>query len=133
MLDKVEVVNRDDERRPPRRQDQGMHRMGDVERCAGDRFGRGPVEAMPGEIQQRHWNAAVHERGAAEIAVGYQTILPRAREQDQFERAAIGRERDKRARQPVRVFADAGPLAQRRPVIEEDAHLCKSFRASILL
>ena len=30
-------------------------------------------------------------------------------------------------------FADTATLAQRRTIVEEDAHLCKSFRVSILL
>ena len=37
------------------------------------------------------------------------------------------------ARQLKDVFADAAALAQGRPVIDQDSHLCKSFRLSILL
>jgi hypothetical protein len=32
----------------------------------------------------------------------------------------------------VRVLADAAALAKRRPVVDQDAHLFKSFRISIL-
>jgi hypothetical protein len=31
------------------------------------------------------------------------------------------------------VLADAAAAAQGRPVVDQDAHLCKSFRVSILL
>jgi hypothetical protein len=33
----------------------------------------------------------------------------------------------------VRVFADAAPLLERRAIVEQDPHLFKSFRVSILL
>ena len=35
--------------------------------------------------------------------------------------------------QLMRVLADAAALPQRGPVVDQDAHLCKSFRVSILL
>ena len=90
---------------------------------------------MPSEIQRADRNPPIDHAHAGQLGCDgrLHAILPRAREQGQVESAVIGGARYERARQPVRVFANAAPLAQRRPVIEDDAHLCKSFRASILL
>ena len=118
MRQEVEVVDRDDLRRVARRHQQRMQRVRDVERAAGQRLGRRPLEA-----DARRGSAARPARGDRRAvaprssASTRQPILPRAREQRQVERPArrSARERDEqRARQLVRVFADAAALAQRR-------------------
>ena len=87
-----------------------------------------------GQIQQPHRHATIDDRRPFEARVAAHTILPRTRKQGQVEGDVSRRRRlQQRSGELVSVFADAAPLAERRTIVEEDAHLCKSFRVSILL
>src|SRR6476646_6104542 len=110
--------------------------MRDVEAAAGDPFDRRPPETMPRKVENRHWDAAIDSRGAGEVGRRAEAIFPRARKQCELERAnrAFGRKFGEQcARQLVCVLANAAALAQRGTIVDQDAHLCKSFRVSILL
>ena len=108
----------------------------DVESAAGDHFDRRPSEAMPGKVEDRHRYAAIDPRGAGEVGRRTEAIFPRARKQRELERAGRASGRifgEQGARQLVCVLANAAALAQRGTIVDQDAHLCKSFRVSILL
>ena len=136
MREEIQIVNRDDLRRVARRQQQRMQRVRDVERPPRERFGRRPVEAVPREIQERAPERADRRRAAPRSpSSDGQAILPRAREERQRRAAAAASRRGATSARDelMRVFADAAAFAQRRTVVDQDAHLFKSFRVSILL
>ena len=74
---------------------------------------------MPGQVEDTDGNADIDDVGARQ-RVGVQTILPRAREQDQ--RLPGPQAGQHRSSQLVNVLANAGALPERRAVIEQDAH-----------
>ena len=79
-------------------------------------------------------HAPIDDCGASEIGRGHQAILPGAREQREIERAiraAACELGEQRTAQLKHVFAYAAALAQRRPVVEEDAHSCLSLSDSV--
>ena len=135
MSQKIQIVDRHDARGAPRRHQQRMERMGHVDGSGDERFDWRPFESMPGEIQHAYWNPAIDDRRRGEIVAAMQTIFPRAREQRQVEcRPRMTRPAFNNARgELVCIFANTTALAERWTVVEEDAHLCKSFRVSILL
>ena len=137
MRQEVQIVDRDDLRRVARRHQQRMQRVRDVERAAGQRFRRRPVEPMPRQIQQRDRDAAIDAlpRRAAPSSADRRSFHElENRVTSTRAAAAVVDEAARAARDELMgVFADAAPLAQRRTVIDQDAHLFKSFRVSILL
>ena len=139
MRQEVQIVNRDD--LGGRRATAAAADASECvtsNRAAGERFGRRPAEPMPREVQQpRPARGDRRSRAPRSSACTAQPILPRAREERQRRAARWPRPADTRpssARDElVRVLADAAALAQRRPIVDQDAHLFKSFRLSILL
>ena len=111
--------------------------MRDVPCTAGNHLDGRPLQAMPCKVQDADRHAPVHNDRAREIRIAYDPISPGAREQTQIEADAGTTRRcphlQQRDGELVSIFPHAGPLAQRRTVIDQDAHLCKSFRVSILL
>ena len=87
---------------------------------------------MPGQVEHRDRYAKVHGLDALEGSGRLQPVLPRTREEGEVEPPVrmIG---GQRADELAGVLPDAGGVPERRPIIDEDAHLCKSFRLSILL
>src|SRR5262245_16461412 len=98
--------------------------MRDVERASRQDFGRRPVQPVPGEVEQRDRHTPIDERRAAQAVLDRRAILRRTGEQSQVDwtTAIAAGECEERARQFVRVFADAAAMAQRRTVIDHDAH-----------
>src|SRR5438477_6628704 len=87
---------------------------------------------MPGEIEDADGPAAIDSTHTRKIRVlNPQPVLPGAREEGQVERAGVEGGRH-RPYELVRIFADAAALAQGRAIIDQRAHLFKSFRLSIL-
>ena len=109
--------------------------MGDVERAAGDVFSWRPLEPVPRVVQDANGHASINGFRAGQLRGWQQPILPGAREQGEIDRTAPVRRNtgEQRADQLMRVLADAAPLPQRGTIVDEYAHLCKSFRISILL
>ena len=71
--------------------------------------------------------------GAGALRVGGDADAERLEHLQQHAGATCRASQALRLRQLVRVLADAAALAQRGAVIDQDAHLFKSFRLSILL
>ena len=136
MRQEIQIVDGHDLRRGPRRQQQRMRRMRDVVRAAGEHFGWRPSEPMPRQIQQPHGHAAIDDRRACQVRIRREPILPRAREERQLERRrrTAWRVRGKQCLDELMcILAGAAAFTQRRAVIDQDAHLFKSCRVSILL
>ena len=113
-----------------------MRGVRDVEVGAGEAFSRRPFEPVPRRIQHGDRHAPIDEGGAGDLVVAVDPILPGARKQRQIERRAGGSggvRRQQRSRQLKHVLADAAPLTKRGSIVDQDSHLCKSFRVSILL
>ncbi len=126
MGQKVEIVDRDDLGGVPGREKKRMKRVRDVESPTGQRLGSRPAEAMPRQVQQASRHAAIDNGRADKIGRRLEAILPRAGEERQIERTAWrGRRKcgEQGADEFVRVFADAAPLLEGRPVVDENAHL----------
>ena len=99
-----------------------------VERLDGRRF-----QAMPREVEGPDRPAAIDPLHALEArsliaSRSFQELENTARSS-----ASANNPPAQRSDELVRVFADAAALAQGRPIIDQDAHLFKSFRVSILL
>ena len=127
---------RDDVRGVAGGQQERMQRVGDVERAAGQALGGRPAEAMPGKVQKADGDPAIRQRGSRKIRRQNGAVLPRTREQGQIERVvprARRGEGKQRGDELMCVLADAASFAERRTIIDQDTHLCKSFRVSILL
>ena len=91
---------------------------------------------MPGEVEQADRHAPIDRGRAAQLRRVHQAILPGARENRQSEVAAAPRSRvafEQRPDELMGILTGAAAIAQRGPIVDEDAHLCKSFRLSILL
>ena len=114
----------------PRRQQQRVGRVRHVEGATCQGFGAGPSQPVPEKVQQPDRHPPIDGRQAVQIRV----VEPRRsrHELEKMVRSSVFVLRQ-RLDELVRIFADAGPLAQGRPVIDQDAHLFKSFRLSILL
>ena len=106
--------------------------MHDVEIVSGERLHRWPSETMPCEVECAYRPPSIDSPHAAEIGVrNIEAVLPRAREHGKVE-VGGGKPRRQGPDELVRVFADARALAQGGAVIDQRAHLCKSFVVSIL-
>ena len=136
VMEKMQIVNRDDLCRMPGRHDERMQRMGDVERAARYGFDGRPAKTMPGEIEDGHRNASIDRFDRTEINRRMQAVLPGARKDGDFRRPLAGRSRNvpgKRGHHLVTVLANAASPPERGAIVDEHSHLCKSFRVSILL
>ena len=67
MIEKVEIVDRDEARGAARGNEQRVRRVHDVERAAGQLLDRRPLEPVPREVQQRHRDAPIDEGRAGNI------------------------------------------------------------------
>ena len=104
--------------------------------AAGDDFRRRPPEAMPREFRTRTGTRRSTVAAPASAVAAPQAILPGAREQRELEGPVfrVGRERgEQRAHELMGVLADAAPVPQRGTIVDQNTHLFKSFRVSILL
>ena len=95
-----------------------MRRVRHVD-SSGEHLDGRPFETVPGEVEDTYRNSDINSRCAGD-GVSIEAVPQRAREQDQ--RVVRRQLREQTRRQAVHVFADAGALAQRRTVVEEDAH-----------
>jgi hypothetical protein len=129
VCQKIQIVNRDHVRGRACRQQQRMRGMRDVVRAAGQRLRLRPLEPMPREIEEADRHASIDNRRACECGSGLQAILPRARKQRQRQRGGRvgGGQGQERADQLVGVLPGAARFAQRGTIIDQDAHLFKSF------
>ncbi len=129
MRQEIEVVDRDHLRRVPRRHQQRVRRMHHVEAPSGDRLRARPLEAMPREVEERHRHAAIDERDAGHVRRRNEPVLPRAGKERrlQLETRLGGGQGGECADELVRVFARAAPLPQRGTIVDQNAHLFKSF------
>ena len=109
--------------------------MDDIERAACQCFSRRPSKSMPGKVQKADRNAPIHANDAVERWVSGESILGRAREDRHLDRRRVraSAERNEGTHELVCVFANAAAFPERCAVVDEDAHLFKSFRVSILL
>ena len=118
VIEEVEVVDGHDLERPPRRQQQRVRGVCDVDRSRQP-FHRRPLQAMPGEVQHADRDPPVDDDGAGN-EIGGRAVLPRAGEEDQA--VAGGEGVRNRVGQLVHVLADAGALPERRAIIEQNPH-----------
>ena len=117
VVEKVEIVDRHDLRRARRGYEKRMRGMDDIG-MARKPLDRRPPGPVPEQVEHLHRYPPIdHPRCRGEAGVG--TVLPRTGE----ERHLAGIRGHIRMDQPMHVFADAGALAQRRPVIDENFHL----------
>jgi hypothetical protein len=119
MRQEVEVVNRDHLRCPARGNEQRMRRVRHVH-GAGERFDRRPLRPVPQVVQHPHRHTAIDHpavQRCADSRIG--AVLPRAGEDRQLVAVRLLIRADQR----MEVLADAGPLAQGRPVVDEDSHV----------
>ncbi len=108
-----------------------MRRVRHVEPPTRQRFDRRPVESVPRQIQQADRHAPIDRGGAVEIRRQPQSIFPRAREDRQLQRRVPSREQG--LDELMRVLADAAAFAQRRAIVNHDAHLgvAQAFRPAV--
>jgi len=140
MREEIEIVNRNDLRGVAGWQEERMQRVRHVEIGARKLLDGRPAEAVPREVQQANRHAPIDGARAAKVGRWDEAVLPRTGEDRQREVAAGLRSRtrqwisrEQRLHELMRIFADAAPGAQRRSIVDQNAHLFKSFRLSILL
>jgi hypothetical protein len=119
-VEKVEIVHGDDPRGISRRQQQWMKRVGDIDQSAAEGLRGRPAEPMPAEVQEPDRDPPIDGAGSRDH-VAIEPVLPGRRKQDDLFRRGR-RAGDERARQLVHIFADTCPLAQRRPIVEQNPH-----------
>jgi hypothetical protein len=132
VVEEVQIVNGDDLRRSPRGHQQRVRRVRDIDGAAGQHLSRWPAQPVPRQIQDAHRHSPIDQGNIPQLANVRQAVFPRARKEGDFElgqTVALRQAPD----ELVSVLAGAGPFAESRPVIDQDAHLFKSFRVSILL
>ena len=136
MREEIEIVNRNHLGGVARRQEQRMQGVGDVEIEARELLDPRPAEAVPGEVEQANRHPPIDGVRAAKVGRVGEAIFPGAGKDRQSEGAVGPRSRirfEQRLDELMRILADAAPRAQRRPIVDQDAHLFKSFRLSIVL
>ena len=67
-------MNGHDLRRAPGGQEQRVHGVNDVD-FAGESLNRRPLQTMPREVEEGHWNAGVDDLKAGNH-IGRQAVLP---------------------------------------------------------
>ncbi len=89
---------------------------------------------MPCIVENGHRNAPIDARDSGRQPLAVEAILPGTGKSRELQRRCGPRCKHlcERPHELVRVLADAAALAKRRPVVDQDAHLFKSFRISIL-
>src|SRR6185503_4761133 len=87
---------------------------------AGEAFDRRPAKPVPRQIQQPDRDLAVDDRSARHNR-RREPVLPGRGEQDEWPVVVIGG-RDEPPGQFVNVFAATCPLAERRPIVEQNPH-----------
>ena len=106
--------------------------MHDVEIVSGQRLNRWPSKTMPRDIERAYGPSSIDPPHTAGFGVrNVEPVLPRARKHGKVE-VGGGERRRQGPDELVRVFADARAVAQGGAVIDQRAHLCKSFVVSIL-
>ncbi len=118
VVEKVQVMDRDEPGGIPGR---NQERMGGLCHVDGARetLHRRPFKPVPEPVQQTDGYPTIDDRCARD-GVGGEAILPGRREEDQgFVRR---RRRHKRRGRLMDVFADAGALAKRGSVVDENPH-----------
>ena len=140
MREEIQIMNRDHLRGVARWQEQRVRGVRDVEIEAGQLLDLRPAKAVPREVEQANRDPPVDGARAAKLGGGREAILPGTGKDRQGERAVGPRRparrrirREQRLYELMRVLAGAAPIAQRRAIVDQDAHLFKSFRLSILL
>src|SRR5436190_14062984 len=104
-----------------------MNGMGHVKAPARQHVDGRPFQPMPEKVEESNGNAAIDEDGVSEIAIGWQAILPGAREQRELELRAVGRKQSQeRFRELVYILADTGSLPERGTVVQQGPHLPKN-------
>ena len=119
-IEEVQVVDGDDLRGAPRRHQQRVHGVRDVD-AAGKRLDRRPLQPVPGEVRGPAPGSA-HRRLARPgtrpgASRSFQELENRVSEPPSPTEAAA-----RAAAQLVRVFADACSLAKRGTIVDQDAH-----------
>src|SRR5262249_974830 len=136
MRKEVQIMDGHELGRVPSGQQQGMRRVRHIERPTPQRLRRGPLESMPGKVEELDRKPWVDDRCPGELSWLDEAVLPRTREQRELQPIPIAARRcrgNQRTSKLVGVLARAARFTQRGPVVHEDAHLSKSFRLSILL
>ena len=98
----------------------------------GQRLRRRPAEPMPAQIEQPDRQPAIDPCDAVRQTCRFEAILPRAGEHGELAACALRETTRDRVHESMRVLPYAAALAERRPVVDQDSHLFKSFRISIL-
>src|SRR4051794_12935194 len=109
--------------------------MRHVEAFARELLDRRPAQSVPREVQHADGGPLVDRMRLLQLRRAVKTVAPGTRKNGDVDwTVTVGRRELKQAgRKAAGVLADPGRMFQRRTVIEHDAHLCKSFRLSILL
>jgi hypothetical protein len=119
MVQEVQIVHGDDLRGATGRHQQRVRGVRDVH-GAGQALDRGPPQPVPEEVQQADGQPPVPRRGVRHDP-GLEPVAPGAGEQ--HERAVGCQQCAERRGQLVHILADAGALPERRPIVEQDAHV----------
>ena len=118
VVQEVEVVDGDDLRGRRAGINSGMSEWATSTAPASQSTGGHPAGARQSSATRTGIRASTTV--APGTAAGCQPVLPGARKQHQAVRLA--QDRRQRAGQLVHVLADAGPLPERRAIVEQDAH-----------
>jgi hypothetical protein len=97
-----------------------MERLRDRDVAPGKPLDGRPARTMPGKVQQANGDTRIDDVGTRQRVVR-QPVLPGTGEEGQP--VTVAQSLQERGGEPVRVLAHTRALAERRPVIDHNAHV----------